>query len=96
LYKFGRAELDKSLMCEAWKRADIRNDNQGRDADEFGPDVFRHEEVHSLQEAAYGRFDDFVIDYISAGSGLAGRFPGVNAHAAARPAVPPRAPRGRI
>jgi fibronectin type 3 domain-containing protein len=73
LYGDSQSDLTRALECEAYKRANIRYNetyNRGRAdttatnyANSSGPDLFRHEEVHSWQWMGFSNWSHYAAAY---------------------------------
>jgi fibronectin type 3 domain-containing protein len=66
LYPYSESTFNQRFVCEAYKRADIRYTYGRAIADQYGPNLLRHEAVHSGQWATYPTITSFVFWYVAA------------------------------
>jgi hypothetical protein len=66
LFPGSSGAFNDKLLCEGYKRADIRWGYGRAAADQYGPDILRHEAIHSGQWAGYRTATEFGLAYAAA------------------------------
>jgi fibronectin type 3 domain-containing protein len=64
-YNRSAQALEEELVCEVRQQLALRRRYGAYEANNYGPDLLWHEQVHSMQWAGYKYWGKFVADYIA-------------------------------